>query len=77
MSIAYNPVIFCSTKDFESIGYSRNKSKDLMKQLKRDYKKDGYMLLGERAKIPMAYANTWAIKHTCSAIVKETGENTL
>lgn len=74
MSIAYNPVVFCSTKDFESIGFSRNKSKDLMKQLTRDYKKAGYIVLGERAKIPMTFANQWAIKRICCTITKGAGE---
>lgn len=63
MQQTLNRIDFCTPKTLIQTGFSRRDSKIIMDKIVRDYKKEGYVILNKQGKIPMSFAEKWAVKN--------------
>jgi len=61
---------FCTVKSLCDYGYSRYEAYEIMNLMKSDYVKDGYFQSSRNNKIPMMYAEKWAISKLATPLRK-------
>ena len=61
---------FCTVQTLRDFGYSRYEAYEIMNLMKTDYIKEGYFLSSSSNKIPMAYAELWALRRLATQLRK-------